>query len=168
MRKPFVCSFLLCVLQACAGSPFGALTHAADEQVVREQRTVIVDEAKEKWQLVWDGKPSTVCGPDEVYMAITCPCSGWAYAEYGKLFLVRSRGGHEIERVDLRPLFGMFDYPEARPVGSELPLVGTDPVGHILPFWLTTAGPQSSRSSGGGGSGHEAKGPDLLIQVIRS
>src|SRR6266568_6921003 len=86
------------------------------KQYVREQRTVSVQGVKETWQLVWDGKPSTVCGPDEVYMAITCPCSGFAYAEYGKLWLVRRRGGREIERMDIVPLFGKSDYPEATKV----------------------------------------------------
>lgn len=90
----------------------GVVTVAA-EQVVREQRAVVVDGARETWRLVWDGAPRAVCGPDDVSMAITCPCSGWAYAEYGKLSLVRSRGGREIESMDLRPLFGAFDYPEA-------------------------------------------------------
>lgn len=90
-----------------------APAHAADEQVVREQESATVNGARETWRLIWEKKPATVCGPDEVSMAITCPCSGWAYAEYGKLSLVRSRGGREIERMDLRPLFGKFDYPEA-------------------------------------------------------
>ncbi len=95
---------------------FTVATQPADEQVVREQRTVIVSDIVETWQLVWDGKPSSVCGPDEVDMAITCPCSGWAYAEYGSLFLVRSRGDREIERMDIRPLFGKFDFPEAEKI----------------------------------------------------
>jgi hypothetical protein len=82
-----------------------------ERQLVREQRAVIVNGVRETWQLVWDGEPSTVCGPDEVYMAITCPCAGFAYAEYGKLSLVRKRGDQEVERMDLRPLFGKSDYP---------------------------------------------------------
>jgi hypothetical protein len=88
----------------------------AVQEFVREQHTVIVHGVKEQWQLVWEGKPSTVCGPDEVDMAITCPCYGFAYGEYGKLFLVRKRSGREVERMDLRPLFGQFDYPEAKKV----------------------------------------------------
>lgn len=93
-----------------------APTRASDGQVVREQRTVIIGMAQERWRLVWDGKPSPICGPDEVYIAITCPCSGWAYGEYGKLSLVRSQGRREIERMDLSPLFGKFDYPVAERV----------------------------------------------------
>jgi hypothetical protein len=102
-----------CVLLSLSSTAIVAPARAADEQVVREQKIVTVDGARETWRLVWEKKPATVCGPDEVYMAITCPCSGWAYAEYGELSLVRNRGGREIERMDLRPLFGKFDYPEA-------------------------------------------------------
>jgi hypothetical protein len=54
------------------------------KQYIREQRTVRVQGVKETWQLVWEGKPSTVCGPDEVFMAITCPCAGYAYADYDR------------------------------------------------------------------------------------
>jgi len=95
-----------------------APSQAADVQVVREQKNVMVEGTKETWRLVWGNKPGTVCGPDEVYMAITCPCSGWAYAEYGELSLVRNRGSREIERMDLGPLFGKFDYPEANKVAG--------------------------------------------------
>ena len=86
-------SFVL--LLWCAAVPLVGPARGADEQVVREQHTVAIDGVRETWQLVWEGKPATVCGPDEVYMAITCPCSGWAYAEYGRLYLVRNRGGSE-------------------------------------------------------------------------
>ncbi len=113
MLRPFMRRYVVVLFLAGAALPTFAPERAVAQQVIREQRTLTFDGAKETWQLVWDGKPATVCGPDEVYMAITCPCSGWAYAEYGKLSLVRSRGGREIERIDLRPLFGKFDYPEA-------------------------------------------------------
>lgn len=58
-------------------------------------------------------------------MAITCPCSGRAYGESGKLSLVRNRGGHDFERMDVGPLFGKFDAPEAAKV--------EDPA--YLPHW---------------------------------
>lgn len=90
-----------------------AIGDAAAKDYIREERTVTVQGIQEVWQLVWDGKPSTVCGPDDVEIAITCPCSGFAYGEYGTLLLVRKRGGHDVERLDLRPLFGKFDYPDA-------------------------------------------------------
>lgn len=81
------------------------------QNVVRESRVVMVHGAQEIWQLVWDAKPSIVCGSDRVSSAITCPCSGFAYGEYGDLSLVRQRGG-ETERMPLSPLFGMFDGPD--------------------------------------------------------
>lgn len=84
--------------------------------IVRDTRTLLVDGARETWRLVWDGKPQSVCGPQQVDMAITCHCSGWAYGEYGRLALVRSRDGKTIERMDLRALFGHFDYPDAAKV----------------------------------------------------
>jgi hypothetical protein len=95
-----------------------AYSHEAPKQYVREQRAVSVQGVEETWQLIWNGKPSTVCGPDEISMAITCPCSGWAYAEFGKLWLVRKRGGREVERMDLRPLFSKSDYPEDKVKGT--------------------------------------------------
>jgi hypothetical protein len=72
---------------------------------VREQRSVNVAGVTETWRLVWAGKPSSSCGPEDVSTAITCPCSGFAYGEAGKLSLVRRRGDHEIERLDLGTYF---------------------------------------------------------------
>lgn len=119
MPKTPIRRYIALLPLACAAVLLAASALAVDKQVKREQRPVVIDGTRETWRLVWEGKPATVCGPDEVYMAITCPCSGWAYAEYGKLSLVRIRGGREIERMDLRPLFGKFDYPEAdKVVGS--------------------------------------------------
>jgi hypothetical protein len=94
-----------------------------ERQLVREQRAVIVNGVQETWQLVWDGEPSTVCGPEEVYMAITCPCAGVAYTEHGKLSLVRKRGDQEVERMDLQLLFGKSDHPVADKVEGAAYLV---------------------------------------------
>jgi hypothetical protein len=103
---PFLRKLVAVLFFAGAGSP-----GTAAEQVVRDQSTVIVGGAKETWRLVWDGKPEPVCKSDDIEMAITCPCAGLAYGEYGKLTLVRNRNGRDIEALDLRPLFGKFDYP---------------------------------------------------------
>ena len=81
------------------------LVSAATPQFLREQLTVAVSGKAELWQLVWDGRPKPMCGPEDVDMAMTCPCSGWAYGEVGKLALVRRQGGNEIDRMDLGPLF---------------------------------------------------------------
>lgn len=78
---------------------------AAPAQFLREQRSVAIGGAAETWQLVWQGRPQPICGPQDVEMAITCPCTGFAYGEMGKLALVRKRGGKEVDRMDLGPLF---------------------------------------------------------------
>ena len=84
----------------------------ADDSLIREQRSVTVAGVRETWQLVWEEKPQSVCGPEDMATAITCPCAGTAYGEQGKLALVRKRSGTEIERLELGPLFGQFDGPD--------------------------------------------------------
>ncbi|HEY2345607.1 MAG TPA: hypothetical protein VGH80_06955 [Xanthomonadaceae bacterium] len=71
---------------------------------------------KEVWQLVWDRPPEEVCGPHDMIGAISCPCSGLSYGEFGTLRLIRKRGNVQIDSLDLRPLFGQFDYPDANRV----------------------------------------------------
>lgn len=84
----------------------GSVAFAAPPpQYLREQTTVSVHGQAEQWQLVWHGKPKPICGPQDVEMAITCPCTGFAYGEVGKLNLVRKRGGREVERLALGPFF---------------------------------------------------------------
>jgi hypothetical protein len=123
-------SCIASLLLGYAALPLIICARAADKQVVREQHAVVIDGARETWRLVWEGKPATVCGPEDVSMAVTCPCSGWAYAEYGKLSLVRNRGGRDVERMDLRPLFDRFDGPNDKVNGSSYlqrwPLKPTD------------------------------------------
>ncbi len=79
--------------------------------VVREERVVVVHGVPETWQLVWIGKPSEFCPAIDIELAMTCPCAGVAYGEAGNLWLIRKRNGHEVERMDLRPLFGNTGYP---------------------------------------------------------
>src|SRR2546423_12170102 len=57
-----------------------------------------------------------MCGPDEVFMGISLPCRRWGYGQYGILGLWGLRGGREIGRINLAPLFGQFDYPEGEKV----------------------------------------------------
>jgi hypothetical protein len=83
------------------------------EIYVREESAVAVRGVEELWQLVWIGKPSEVCGPDKIDEAITCPCAGFAYGEYGDLWLIRMRGGKEVERMDLGSIFARSEYPQA-------------------------------------------------------
>jgi hypothetical protein len=82
-----------------------AATAAAPTRFLREQRSVSVDGKAEVWQLVWAGRPKSVCGPENVEMAITCPCTGWAYGEIGKLVLQRRQGGKTIDRLALGDYF---------------------------------------------------------------
>src|SRR5205085_690506 len=59
---------------------------------------------REIWRLVWEAPPKPACaaGTADWY---TCPCIGFAFGERGRLDLVRLRGGHEVERMSLAPLF---------------------------------------------------------------
>ncbi|MFL5542411.1 MAG: hypothetical protein ACJ8J0_25715 [Longimicrobiaceae bacterium] len=73
--------------------------------VVREEAVVRVGAAPERWALVWRRPPHPACGPEDVAMALTCPCSGFAYGESGELDLVRRRPGRPDERLALTHLY---------------------------------------------------------------
>lgn len=92
---------------------------AATSERVREQQAVTVGGVEETWRLVWTGRTRQICRPDEIEMAITCPCSGWAYGEAGDLALVRLRAGREVERLSLGRYFGDFDYPAGEVAAGE-------------------------------------------------
>src|ERR1035438_7729943 len=70
---------------------------------VREEQNVMVDGRPEVWRLQWAAPPKPACEPSEI--SLTCPCTGFAYGEGGDLVLTRSRGGEEIDRLRLTPLF---------------------------------------------------------------
>jgi len=69
--------------------------------LVREQHAVQVNGAYETWKLEWETLPASACGPDDVAVALACPCSGFAYGEAGHLSLVRLRPGATRELLDL-------------------------------------------------------------------
>ena len=71
---------------------------------LREERVVQVNGHPEVWRLEWRAKPVPECGPTDFGWE-TCPCEGFAFGERGPLDLVRLRGGKEIERLSLTPLF---------------------------------------------------------------
>lgn len=72
--------------------------------VLREQRVVKVNGVAEVWRLQWQSAPVSRCPPtDEDFL--TCPCSGFAFGESGKLDLIRARPGQAEERLALNPLF---------------------------------------------------------------
>ncbi|MEG3146867.1 hypothetical protein U1839_19630 [Sphingomonas sp. RT2P30] len=116
-------SRLLFALLALTATP---LLAAPAKEVVREQRSFTVNGTKEVWRLIWRGVPndSNGCGPANPEMAMTCPCSGAAYAQVGDLVLERKRPGVPPERMALTPLFG----------GSEMLFNEKGPVA-ILPGW---------------------------------
>jgi hypothetical protein len=96
---------------AMVGLPHAALARTRNF-VIREQRSLVVQGVEETWQLMWVGKHFPACPPEDMSGSISMPCSGIAYGEYGNLWLIRKRDGREVERMDLRPIFGHFDYPD--------------------------------------------------------
>ena len=108
-RQP--CAALL--LAATAGLlPIGV--RAAElADLVREQRVVQVNGVNETWMLEWDALPVSACGPDDVTVALACPCSGFAYGEAGKLSLVRLSGGAIRDMLDLTGFFRAGAVPVA-------------------------------------------------------
>lgn len=87
------------------------LLAAQNKVVVREQRSFTIERSKEVWRLIWRDTPrdSKYCGPADPEMAMTCPCSGAAYAQVGDLILERQRPGAPSERMSLTPLFAGSD-----------------------------------------------------------
>jgi hypothetical protein len=113
----------LLALLALVAAP---LLAAPGKEVVREERRVTIGGVQEVWRLVWRGAPRDdgMCGAQDPEMAITCPCSGVAYAQTGDLVLERQRPGAAPERMALAPLFA----------GSEM-LSTEAGVAAVLPRW---------------------------------
>jgi hypothetical protein len=78
---------------------------ASPAPILRESRQVMIAGKTEQWQLVWETMPKPICGPDDPEMAMTCPCTGFAYGEMGDLTLQRKRGGRVIDRLALGEYF---------------------------------------------------------------
>jgi hypothetical protein len=70
----------------------------AGPNVLREERTVVVDGKQETWRLVWRSPPKLDCVDDSYW---GCPCLGFAFGEAGRLELVRLRAGEPAEHLDL-------------------------------------------------------------------
>lgn len=81
-----------------------------DTRVIREEQTLTVGAAKERWRLVWRTQPTSVCGPEDDGWA-TCPCRGFAFGEQGILDLVRAVPGSPDDTLHLTPLFADGDGP---------------------------------------------------------
>lgn len=103
---------------------------------LREQRQVTVAGQQEVWKLVWIGQPRSFCGPEDPEMAMTCPCSGWAYGGYGRLQLQRQRGGKVVDTLELGPLFG-----DALPVSNAADLAGMPWRPMYDRDWMSVEGP---------------------------
>lgn len=100
MRLPL---FLVPIL-AMFAAPLLAATPAKD--VLREERQVTIHGVKETWRLIWRGKPKEgACSPQDLDIAITCPCNAFAYAQEGMAVLERQRPHARPERLPLAPLF---------------------------------------------------------------
>jgi hypothetical protein len=90
-----------------------ASVEASDAQIknanplVREERFVVVSGVRELWQLAWATKPKSLCAPENIEDAISCPCAGFAYGEQGRLLLIRWRNGKKIEQMDLGHVFDL-------------------------------------------------------------
>jgi len=78
----------------------------ATKGLIREEQEIVVNGVRETWRLEWKAPPTPTCGVDDVSSSMTCPCIGFAYGESGQLDLVRTVGGHEIDRMELTVLFG--------------------------------------------------------------
>jgi hypothetical protein len=98
--------FAAIILGAQPGSPIHSSTiPAVAGPVVREEQRIVVNGVPEIWRLEWKSPPKPACGAVENSVAITCPCSGFAYGESGQLDLVRLVNNREIERFALTPFF---------------------------------------------------------------
>jgi len=113
MARPSQLAFLLLAaagILMVGGPSMGALQRSRSPasrpavNVVREERTVLVDGRTEVWRLVWRKAPQSFCGPEHDTWA-TCPCSGFEFGEWGTLDLVRLREGIDVERLGLNALF---------------------------------------------------------------
>jgi hypothetical protein len=101
--------YITCFLALLVGT--SALAEKPNS-AIREEHKVVVDGIEELWRLEWAGPTIPVCSPEEPDVWMTCPCSGFAFGESGKLVLVRKKPGQQEERFDLSQLFtGEYDTP---------------------------------------------------------
>jgi hypothetical protein len=84
-----------------ATAPVETSKPVGSRPAIRESKRLVIDGVEETWSLEWMSAPQPACR-DAV---IACPCEGFAYAERGKLDLVRSRDGSPFERMNLSELF---------------------------------------------------------------
>ena len=133
--------WLACVVAAVVVAVHAAPARSAPPGLVREERTVIVNGVREIWRLEWDGPSEIACGADSPSVSLTCPCSGFAYGEQGKLVLIRTLLTGQAEKLDLGPLFVRDEMPgnvvgpavlqrwppNYPPKGNDIDIGGADP-----------------------------------------
>jgi hypothetical protein len=105
VRLILICG-LLSVFLSCSASP----PKRSNPRLVREETSVTFGGINESWRIEWLIPPKEACAPKDEE-AQTCPCAGFAYAEYGQADLVRTREGKEIERFPLASLFEEQEKP---------------------------------------------------------
>jgi hypothetical protein len=101
---------------------------ADDPALVREQKTVMVDGKREIWRLQWGAKPSPICGVEEADISLTCPCSGFTYAEQAPLALIRIRSNGQTERLELGSFFQEDNNPVVGAGGGQAVLQRWAPI----------------------------------------
>lgn len=106
LRRPlWVLPFVSTVWVFVTGIVSQPSLESAPAELIREEQQVVVNGITETWQLVWKTPPSPFCGAEDPSMAISCPCSGFAFGEIGEMELVRLADGRDVGRMDLTPLF---------------------------------------------------------------
>ena len=91
------------VLAWAAATPvFSQVAREYPSALVREEIQFTLEGKAETWRLEWSEKPRPECDSEA---SPSCPCMGFAYGESGDASLVRLRGGRELERLPLGPLF---------------------------------------------------------------
>lgn len=117
---------MLLFICCCLAAPFTTYVWAGNPRpVVREEVNIVIDGIQEQWRLEWAEAPVPACGlENEDWM--TCPCTGFAYGERGRLNLVRKRPGLAEEHFPLTPLFQS---------SSDLPIPNADHAEAVLMKW---------------------------------
>jgi len=136
-------------------------------EILRDEVAVDVNDARERWSLVWLTPPRPVCMPEDA-TASTCPCTGFAYGEAGTLDLVRERPGQSVERLHLTPLFAGEDSPvdDKTAVLQRSPVLDGDyPQMDSAEFGSQIRGRPPTRAIAMQDYDHDGRATEFLLQV---
>src|ERR1700722_5702267 len=93
---------------------------------LRETKMVHVDNATEIWRLEWLTRPQPACMPPDPAW-FTCPCSGFEFGQSGRVAVVRSRAGQDIDRLEISDYFsGDFSAAQGEAILPYKPLKPSD------------------------------------------